>query len=372
MIPYGKQTITLSDIDAVVEVMKSDYLTTGPKIPEFEHALCDYIGCKHAVVVNSGTSALDIAIKSCLFPKGSEIITTPFTFVATTNAILGNKLIPIFVDIEPDTLNIDPIEVRNNITDKTVAILCVDYAGQPCNLKALREIADKYGLILIEDAAHAIGAEYDGMKVGNIADLTTFSFHPVKNITTGEGGAITTNSIYLKERILQLRNVGMDKTQVDKFGENLPWEYDVKFLSGNYRMTDIQAALGISQLKKLDSFIKKRTELAIMYDILLENNKNVIISYSSLGHAWHLYTIYVKGIDRDKFFNYMRLKGVGVNLHYIPVYRHSYYANRFKIDPMTFKHTENAFKNLITLPLYPTLKPDEQKYICDTINNYVE
>ena len=371
--PYGTQWIDEDDISEVVSVLKSDWITTGPKIKEFEDALCSYIGCRHCVVVNSGTSALDIAVQSLDLTKGSEVITTPFTFVATSNAIIYNGLKPVFADICSDTFNIDPEDIRRKITKDTKAIIYVDYAGQPCDIKAIRDIADEFDLYLIEDACHAIGSEYDARKVGNFADLTIFSFHPVKHITTGEGGAVVTDDEELNKRLSLLRNHGIDKDAQDRYGPDASWAYDMKILGRNYRMTDFQAALGISQLKKLDMFIDKRNELASRYHELLGDIDAVTLPVikDNVRHAWHLYTILLDGsINRDKFFKYMRSANIGVNLHYIPVYRHSYYAENFKFDSKKFPVTEGVFERIVTLPLFPKLTEYELTYVCNKIVNY--
>jgi len=378
-IPYGHQWIDEDDIEEVVKVLRSDWITTGPKIEEFENALCEYIGCEYAVAVNSGTSALDIAVQSIDLPEGSEVITTPFTFVATSNAILYNNLKPVFADICSDTFNIDPDEIRKKISRDTRAIIYVDYAGQPCDIKAIKEIADEFDLYLIEDASHAIGAEYEGIKVGNFADLTVFSFHPVKHITTGEGGAVVTGDAGLYERLLLLRNHGIDKDAQDRYGPDASWAYDMKYLGRNYRITDFQAALGISQLKKLDGFIEKRSELTSMYDELLSDVDAVGLPVvrGNVKHAWHLYTVLLDGsIDRDAFFKYMRAANIGVNVHYIPVYRHSYYARNFGFDPREFPVTEDVFRRIITLPLYPEIGDDIVHYIVakfsEITGNYIK
>ena len=372
-IPYGHQWIDDDDIDEVVNVLKSDWITTGPKIKEFEDALCSYIGCGHCVAVNSGTSALDIAVQSLNLPEGSEVITTPFTFVATSNAILYNGLKPVFVDICSDTFNIDPEEIRKKISRDTRAIIYVDYAGQPCDIKAIKEIADEFDLYLIEDASHAIGAEYENEKVGNFADLTIFSFHPVKHITTGEGGAVVTDNKELYEKLLLLRNHGIDKDAQDRYGPDASWAYDMKYLGRNYRITDFQAALGISQLKKLDGFIEKRSELASMYNELLSDVDAVRLPVvrGNVKHAWHLYTVLLdESIGRDAFFKYMRAANIGVNVHYIPVYRHSYYVDNFGFDPREFPVTEEMFKRIVTLPLYPNMNTDNMFYVCGKVKNY--
>lgn len=371
-IPYGSQWIDDSDINEVVDVLKSDWITTGPKIGEFEKDLCSYLGCKHAVAVNSGTSALDIAVGALNLPKGSEIITTPFTFVATSNSILYNGLKPVFADIQPNTRNIDPEDIRRKITDKTKAITYVDYAGHPCDITEIKEIADENDLLLIEDACHALGASYLGEKVGNFADITVFSFHPVKPITTGEGGVAVTNNPDLAKNMLLLRNHGIDKDSGERFGPNSGWAYDVKMLGRNYRMTDIQASLGISQLKKLDLYIEKRTEIARLYDEFLSEIEFVEtpIVKKEAKSGWHIYTVLLNGIDRDAFFTYMRNKGIGVNVHYIPIYNFTYYRNNFKIDNDMFPVTENVFKRIITLPLFPKMESSQLEYIIRTIKGY--
>ncbi|KAF5419520.1 MAG: dTDP-4-amino-4,6-dideoxygalactose transaminase [Candidatus Methanocomedens sp.] len=374
-IPYGTQWIDDDDINEVVKVLRSDWITTGPKIKEFEDALCSYIGCRHCVAVNSGTSALDIAVQALELPKDSEVITTPFTFVATSNAIIYNGLKPVFADICSDTFNIDPEDIRRKITKDTKAILYVDYAGQPCDIKAIQEIADEFDLYLIEDACHAIGAEYEGKNAGNFADLTIFSFHPVKHITTGEGGVVVTDDEGLYERLSLLRSHGIDKDAQDRYGPDASWAYDMKCLGRNYRMTDFQAALGISQLKKLDWFIDKRNELALRYQELLGDVEGVTLPAikGNVKHAWHLYTILLdESVDRDEFFKYMRSANIGVNLHYIPVYRHSYYVENFGFDAGDFPVTEDVFKRIITLPLFPRMSEQQVEYVVTSISQAIE
>ena len=371
-IPYGSQWIDDEDISEVVNVLKSDWITTGPKISEFEKALCSYLGCKNAVAVNSGTSALDIAVGALNLPKGSEIITTPFTFVATSNSILYNSLKPVFADIQMDTRNIDPEDIRRKITEKTKAIIYVDYAGHPCDIKEIKEIADENDLLLIEDACHSLGASYSGEKVGNFADITVFSFHPVKPVTTGEGGAAVTNNPDLAKNMQLLRNHGINKDAGSRFGPNSGWAYDMKMLGRNYRMTDFQAALGISQLKKLDKFIEKRNEISRLYDELLRDIEFIEtpIVKPDVKSGWHIYTVLLNGVIRDDFFRYMRNKNIGVNVHYIPIYKFTYYRNNFEINNEMYPVTENVFKRIITLPLFPKMEPDQLEYIIKTIKGY--
>jgi UDP-4-amino-4,6-dideoxy-N-acetyl-beta-L-altrosamine transaminase len=371
-IPYGKQFIDKKDIKAVESVLKGDWLTTGPKVDEFENAIAKYIGCLHATVVNSGTSALDIAVQTLKIKKGLEIITTPFSFAATSNSIVYNNLVPVFADIEKNTRNIDPEDIKRKITNKTAAIIYVDYAGHPCDINKIKEIAYENDLYLIEDASHAIGSEFNNKKIGNYADMTIFSFHPVKNMTTGEGGAVVTDNNEFNKSLKIFRNHGID-TDLHERQSKKGYMYDIKELGRNYRITDFQCALGISQLKKLDSFITKRNELANLYKKLLENVDFVETpsNWSNVKNSWHIYTILLKeGIDRDDFFRYMKNNNIGLNVHYIPIYRFSYYKNNYNIDPLDYPITESVFKNIITLPLYPHLKTEYVEYICDKIRNY--
>jgi UDP-4-amino-4,6-dideoxy-N-acetyl-beta-L-altrosamine transaminase len=374
MIPYGKQSIDEDDIRAVVEVLRSDWITTGPKVPEFEGALCSYIGCRHAVAVNSGTSALDIAVQALELPPGSEAITTPITFVATSNALVYNGVRPVFADIEEGTRNIDPDSIRSRITDRTRAIVFVDFAGQPCAIREIREIADEHDLFLIEDACHALGAEYRGTKVGTLADMTVFSFHPVKHITTGEGGAVTTEDPELNRKLLLNRSHGIDRDALSRYGPDASWAYDMKTLGRNYRLTDIQATLGTSQLRKLDMFIGKRAALAARYDEYFRNHALITppVSLPGIRHAWHIYTVLLDpSLQRDAFFRYLREHGIGVNVHYIPVYKHTYYQEQMGFKNFSLPVTEEVFSRIITLPLYPDMSFADQDRVFEVIENYL-
>jgi len=360
-LPYGLHWIDDADIKEVTNVLKSDWIVMGPKVEEFEGAICKYVGRKHGVAVNSGTSALDIAVASLGLEKG-EIITTPFTFVATANSILFNNLKPVFADIRKDTYNIDPNEIKKKITKETKAIVYVDFAGHPCDIKEIREIAEECDLYLIEDAAHALGAKYNGKKVGAFADITMFSFHPVKHITTGEGGMCVTNDEELARRMRILRNQGVDIGARERFGPGASWAYDVKFLGRNYRMTDFQAALGLSQLKKLEGFIKRRQELASLYSEMLKNAPLITLprTKSNVRHTWHLYTILLdKKVDRNKFITAMRTKNIGVNVHYLPIYSFSYYRENFAFKPKDFPVTEDISSQIVTLPMFPKMSDDD-------------
>ncbi len=315
---------------------------------------------------------MDIAVQTLNLPAGSEVITTPFTFVGTSNAILYNNLKPVFADIGKETRNINPEEVRKRITENTKALIYVDYAGQPCDIKELKEIADDHDLFLIEDACHAIGAEYKSKKTGNFADMTVFSFHPVKHITTGEGGAVVTNNKEFYERLNMLRNHGIDKSALDRFGPEAGWAYDLKVLGRNYRITDFQAALGISQLKKLDGFLRRRAEIVKMYneafEAVSEIETPVVLSY--VKPAWHIYTVLLNRLNRDKFFGKMREKGIGVNVHYIPIYMFSYYQEQFNNKPEDFPVTEDVFSNIVTLPLYSKMTDDDVLTVIELVKDF--
>lgn len=369
IIPYGHQSIDEQDIAAVVEVLKGDWLTTGPAVPRFEAALCDYIGCRHAVAVNSGTSALDIAVQALDLPPGSEVITTPFTFAATANAILYNRCIPVFSDIVKETRSIDPVDIESKITAKTRAIIPVDYAGHPCDIEQIQRIARDHDLVVIEDACHALGASYRGKKIGSIADMTIFSFHPVKPITTGEGGAVVTDDPELAAVLRRLRNHGIDRDASARRHPHADYAYDMVALGRNYRMTDIQAALGLSQLPKLDLFIERRRELAMLYERCLSDAPFIETPCTKGGvvHGWHIYTVLLDAMDRDWFYARMRKEGIGVNVHYIPVYSFTYYQTRFSIDPRAFPVTEDIFRRIVTLPLFPAMQDDDVLRISEAI-----
>lgn len=366
----------ISDADAeeIMHVLKQGWLTTGPKIEEFENAIKDFIGCKFAVAVSSATAGLDIAVQVLDLPAGSEIITTPFTFVASSNCALYNNCTPVFADIDGKTYNIDPDKIEEKITDKTKAILPVHYAGQPCDMEAIKKIAREHNLAVIEDAAHAIGAEYKGRKIGTIGDLTVFSFHAAKNIVTGEGGIVTTDSEELYKKLLLLRSHGIDKSTLQRYGAAAGYEYDMKILARNYRITDIQCAIGLTQLRRFDEFLARRNEIVKIYNRELSQMKEIAIPFVSdnVKHAWHIYTMLLNGINRDSFFKEMKRQNIGVNVHYIPVYRHSYYRERFGIKPEEFPVTEGVFKRIVTLPLFPKMTDEDVNDVIDAAKETVE
>jgi UDP-4-amino-4,6-dideoxy-N-acetyl-beta-L-altrosamine transaminase len=371
-IPYGHQSIDAEDIAAVVEVLRSDWLTTGPAVPRFEDALCRTVGSRHAVAVNSGTSALDIAVGALDLPQGSEVITTPFTFAATANAILYNGCIPVFADIVPQTRNISPEAILGQITPRTRAIICVDYAGHPCDFAAIRAIAREHDLRLIDDACHALGAEYGGTRLGTCADMTIFSFHPVKPVTTGEGGAVVTGDDTYAARLRLLRSHGIDR-DAPRTGEP-GWSYDMSVLGRNYRLTDIQAALGSSQLRKLDAFLARRNGIAALYREQLADVPEITLPKAGEGvyHGWHLYTVLLEDGIRDRVYADLKVQGISAQVHYIPVYRFAYYRHRFPtLAPEAFPVTEEVFRRILTLPCYPAMTDEDVAFCADALRRSV-
>lgn len=373
MIPYGRQTIEDDDIDAVIEVLKSDYLTTGPKIAEFEKSVADYVGAKYAVAISNGTSALHAACFAAGIGPGDEVITTPITFAASSNCVLYCGGTPVFADIDPKTYNIDPDDIRKKITDKTKAIIAVHLAGQPCDMDEIHKIAKENNLIVIEDGAHALGSVYKGKKVGSLSDMTTFSFHPVKPITTGEGGMIVTDNEEFYKKMVLFRSHGITRDEAMMTRNDGPWFYQQFDLGFNYRITDIQCALGCSQMKKLDRFLAKRKEIVLRYNEAFTDCENIVTPYQlpETESGWHLYIVQVKNCDRKQTFEALRDKGIGVNVHYIPVYMHPYYQEHGYKD-VHCKNAEEVYSHIISLPLYPGLTEEQQSYVIDTLKSLCE
>lgn len=368
MIPYGRQTIDKSDIKAVVEVLKSDWLSQGPKIGEFEKALADYCGSKYAVIFSSGTAALHGAYFSAGLKSGDEFITTPLTFVATANAGLYLGAKPVFADIGED-FNLDPEEVDKKITSKTKLISVVDFAGRSAKLDELKKIAREHNLILVEDGCHALGASYKGKKIGSVSDMTTFSFHPVKSITTGEGGAVLTDNKKYYEKLKIFRHHGIVRDP-EKFKIKSPgdWYLEAQELGYNYRITDMQAALGISQLKRIDKFIKDRKKIAGFYGKSLKKFSKYLELPSDnkdFSSAWHIYVIRLKGNfakKRNEVFKKLREAGIAAQVHYMPVYSHPYYQSLGYKKGLCPK-AEAYYDSAISLPIFPTLNIRDQKFI---------
>lgn len=373
MIPYGKQTIEQDDIQAVVDVLKSDFLTTGPKIAEFEQTVADYVGAKYAVAISNGTSALHAACFAAGIEPGDEVITTPLTFAASANCVLYCGGTPVFADVDPKTYNIDPEDIQRKITDRTKAIIAVHLAGQPCDMDAIHSIAREHGLIVIEDGAHALGSVYKGKKVGSMSDMTTFSFHPVKPITTGEGGMIVTDNEDFYKKMILFRSHGITRDDSMMTRNDGPWFYQQFDLGYNYRITDIQCALGCSQMKKLDRFLARRKEIVARYNEAFADCDNIITPYqlSDTESGWHLYIVQVKNCDRRQVFEGMREKGIGVNVHYIPVYMHPYYQEH-GYENVHCANADEIYSHIISLPLYPGLTSEQQDYVIDTLKSLCE
>jgi perosamine synthetase len=376
-LPYGKQWIDDDDIASVNEVLHSQWLTTGPKIAKFERALADFSGAREAVAVSSGTAALHAAAFAIGIGPGDEVILPPMTFVATANAVVFQGGTPVFADIEPDTLLINPDEIEKKITPRTKAIMAVDYAGHPCDYDILRDIAEKHNLFLVADACHALGAMYRGRKTGTLADVTVFSFHPVKHITTGEGGMAVTGRQDLAERMRRFRNHGIDNDHRQR-AEQGTWHYEMEDLGYNYRITDLQCALGISQLRKLDRWIDRRRHIAKCYfDAFADLPFKVLInSYSSdVLHAYHLFVVQLDLnrliAGREMIFKALREEGIGVNVHYLPVHLHPFYQRNFGFGPGQYPTAERAYERLLSLPIFPGMSDQDIEYAIETISRVI-
>lgn len=372
VIPYGRQTIEEDDIQAVVDVLRSDYLTTGPKIAEFEKMVADYVGAKYAVAISNGTSALHAACFAAGIQAGDEVITTPLTFAASSNCVLYCGGTPVFADVDPKTYNIDPEDIRRKITDKTKAIIAVHLAGQPCDMDEIHKIAKEHDLLVIEDGAHALGSVYKGKKIGTLSDMTTFSFHPVKPITTGEGGMIVTDNEEFYQKMMLFRSHGITRDENLMTRNDGPWFYQQLDLGYNYRITDIQCALGSSQMKKLDRFLARRKEIVSRYNEAFADCENIITPYQlpETESGWHLYIVQVKNCDRREVFEALRERGIAVNVHYIPVYMHPYYQEHGYKD-VQCKNAEEIYSHIISLPLYPTLTKEQQEYVIETLKHVI-
>jgi len=362
LLPYGHQWIDEKDIRAVSEVLRSDWITQGPKVVEFEKKFAEYVGARYAVALNSGTAALHAACFAAQIEKGDEVITTPITFAASANCVLYQGGIPVFADIGADTLNIDPVEIKKKITKKTKALIPVDFTGLPVDLEKILKIAKDNNLVIIEDASHALGATYKGSKIGSISDMTIFSFHPVKHITTGEGGMITTDNEEFYERLKLFRTHGITKEKDELLNYDGSWYYEMQELGYNYRLTDFQCALGLNQLKKIDRIIKRRREIVKKYNCEFKDMPEIKIPQINpidSNPAWHIYMIQVNlerlKIDRRKIFEALRAENIGVNVHYIPIHLQPYYQKRFGYRRGDFPKAENYYSRAITLPIFPKM-----------------
>ncbi|MFS0612290.1 UDP-4-amino-4,6-dideoxy-N-acetyl-beta-L-altrosamine transaminase [Lederbergia ruris] len=376
LLPYGKQSIDEDDIQAVVKVLKSDYLTTGPEIERFEKRIAEYVGAKYAIAFSNGTAALHAACYAAEIQPGDEVITTPLTFAASANCLLYQGGSPVFADIDERTYNINPKEIRKKITSKTKAIIPVDFTGQPASLDEIMAIAKENNLVVIEDAAHALGSTYKGKRIGSISDLTMFSFHPVKHITTGEGGMITTNHRKYYEKLCQFRSHGITRDRGKMKSNHGPWYYEMQNLGFNYRLTDFQAALGNSQLNKLERFISRRREIAAIYQDAWKGHQELILPFQqeSGQSSWHLFVLRINSntvrVDRKTIFTELMEQNIGVNVHYIPIYLFPYYQE-LGFQQGLCPVAEKVYEEFITVPLYPAMTNEDVQDVIAAVNRTI-
>jgi perosamine synthetase len=363
LLSYGRQVIDEDDVQAVVAALRSAWLTTGPQVDRFERAVAAAVGAPHAVAVSSGTAALHAAAFAAGIGPGDEVVVPALTFAASANAVVYQGGMPVFADVRRDTLNVEPTDLAAKITPRTRAVVVVDFAGQPADLDEIGAVAREHSLLVIEDAAHALGAEYRGRRLGTLADLTTFSFHPVKHVTTGEGGLVTTASDEMDARLRRFRNHGLEteyKVRHEKGDEYTP----MVDLGYNYRLTDVACALGLSQLAKLDQFLKRRAELAQRYRTELARQPGVLLPDVSpdVRHVWHIFPVLLEierlTADRRTILAALRAENIGVTIHYVPVYWHPYYRARGYQRGLC-PNAEWAFERLLTLPLFPAMTDED-------------
>jgi len=374
LLPYGHQCLDDDDISAVAEVLKTDWITQGPKIAEFEKRVADYCGAKYAVAVSNGTAALHAACVVAGVSGGDEIITTPITFAATANVIvhLGGK--PVFADIKEDNMNIDPREILKKLSSRTKVILPVDFTGYPADLEEIISVAREKNLIVIEDACHALGAEYRGKPIGSLSDMTVFSFHPVKHITTGEGGMVLTDNQEFYDNLKILRHHGITKNCSDQG----PWYYEVVQPGYNYRLTDFQCALGLSQMNKLGRFIQRRREIATKYNEAFSQMKEIIIPPrgNDTKPVYHIYVIQLRtetlSVSRKEIFEALTLENIGVNVHYVPVHLHPFYQRQFGYRKGDYPISERYYERAITLPIFPGMTDDDADDVIKAVTKVAE
>jgi perosamine synthetase len=367
MIPYARHAVSEQDIEAVVAALRSDWLTTGPRVAAFESQFAARVQSAHAVALSSGTAGLHAAMQALGIGPGDEVIVPAITFVATANAVVFMGATPVFADVEADTVLLDADAVAARITPRTKAVVAVDFAGQTCDYRRLRHLAESHGLALVADACHSLGADYAGQPAGSVADLSVFSFHPVKPITCAEGGMVTTADAALAKALRRFRNHGID-TDFRQREAAGTWEYDMLELGFNYRLSDLQCALGISQLSRLEAFLARRRAIAARYDAAFAALPTVqpLRTRAGSGHAYHLYVVRVSGVRAD-WFARLRALGIGVNVHYRPVYLHSFYRQRFATAPGLCPVAETLYERLLSLPLYPAMPDAEVEAVISAV-----
>lgn len=375
---YGHQWIDEDDIQAVCDVLRSDFLTCGPTVTKFEEDLCNYTGAGYAVAVSNGTAALHCACMAAGIQSGDEVITTPLTFAASANCVLYCGATPVFADVDPNTYNISPESIEDKITEHTKAVIAVDFTGQAVEYQKIREICDKYNLVFIEDAAHAIGTRYNGQAVGSLADMTCFSFHPVKTITGGEGGAVTTNSkeFYQKLQLAHTHGITHDEELMQGMPHEGPWYYEQISLGYNYRMTDFQAALLSSQLKKLDQFKARRQEIVNRYNEVFADLPGISIQkeIKESDTCRHLYIIRLNldklTCTRRQFFDAMAAENVQCQIHYVPVYWFPYYQ-QLGYKKGLCPNAENIYNSIMSIPLYPKMSDQDVEDVIAAVKKIV-
>lgn len=376
-LPYALPYVGDAEIKEVVDTIKTNWLSKGPKTVEFEKKFAEYVGAKHAIAMNSCTAALHTALVAKGIGEGDEVITTPLTFAASANIIIHSGATPVFVDIDPITYNIDPDKIEEKITDKTKAIIPVHYTGQACEMNKILEIAKKYDLFVLEDAAHAVWTKYEDKMVGSIGHATAFSFYATKNLCTGEGGMLTTDDDELaaKARVISLH--GMSKNAWNRYSKGASWFYEILYPGFKYNMTDIQAAMGMVQMDKLDGMQSIRTKYANMYNEAFENMSEIIEpkSITKGRHAWHLYVIQVNdellSIGRNEFIEELTNRKIGTSVHFIPVHLHPYYRDKLGYQEGDLPVVEGIYDRILSLPLYPSMTEDDVKYVIDSVKEIV-
>ncbi len=378
VLPFYIPEITEDEVQSVVETLRSGWLTTGPKVKQLEADFARYIGCHHAVAVNSGTAALHLALDAVGIREGDEVIVPTMTFAATAEVVLYFKAKPVLVDCQQDTLNMDPDQIEPAITSKTKAIVPVHYAGQPCEMDRILEIAKEYKLKVIEDAAHALPASYQGKKVGTIGDITCFSFYATKTITTGEGGMITTENDECAERMQIMSLHGISKDAWKRYTSEGSWYYEILYPGYKYNLTDIAAAIGIEQLRKCDQFWEARRRIATMYDEGFADFPEIQTPVSQPGvqHAWHLYVIQLElerlRISRNEFIEALKKEDIGTSVHFIPLHLHPYYRNTMGYKPQDFPNASAVFERIVSLPIYPKMTEADVQRAIGAVRNIVK
>jgi len=360
-LPFHVPFVGPEETEELLDTLRSGWLTLGPKTKRFEARLAQYVGSRHAIAVNSCTAGLHLALVALGIGEGDEVITTPLTFCATVNVIVHQRATPVLIDIRSDDFNLDPNQIEAKVTPRTKAIITVDFGGQPCRYAEINEIARRRGLRVIEDAAHSVGASYNGRKVGSLADITAFSFYATKNISTGEGGMVTTDDDELADRMRILSLHGISRDAWKRYSAEGSWYYEVLCPGYKYNMTDIQASLGLHQLERLDAWTEAKHRIADTYNQAFAVLPEVEVPQANSGvvHAWHLYVLRIREealrINRAQFIEALRELGIGTSVHFIPIYRHPWYRQRYAFPPEAFPNTETFYRGAISLPIYPTM-----------------